>query len=856
MKTKISSIIATLSLLSLLLGPFCASIPHADDKPGPRVYRTRQLGDRAFADGLYELAVKFYETYRQEAAADGDPDVQIDASECLIAAYVRSGNALAASEVFNRMTTSFATTIAGNETLRSRMTYWDGNIQLSGGDLTKASDTFSELLNRIEQNSEIYFQALDALGTVQARALQWEKAEMTYALLEFAGKDTKWRMEAIRKRLFALLMSENYTRARTIIASLPEDKSSYGKIISTLILVKEGKTVEAAKSYSEIRNNAVGLDPLWYLMSSALADAHLQNNDFQKALLILNDSVLFASSEFDRQQTLVKIINTAVANGDVKAAVATAEKFLKNYPESFISTEIRLRLANLYADDQKTDDALQVYATIIADKTAKLPSKFEAARSAAKIFISLKRYQDAQSMFDFLVSAATDENIRGEGVYWLAELLYIQTKYDEAADAFGKIAITFQGWREKALYMQIKSLMNTREHSRTVANIQLFLEKFPEGEHTAEVSFLYALALKNSMQSQQAEEQFAKFATSYPDHAYAPRALFEKGILALENGKDSESTDSYSQLINKYPTHILVPNALYRRMHINFFNASYEDATKDVNTLLKDHHASHFAFHSGLLLADHFALAQNYDKALGLLRSMLANSADDGHKAPRLTYEMANVYFKAERDTEAMQALDDLSEKFTASAELNDGFFLRGEIFSRKSEFEKAIPFFRRAAEGRPGSLLETAALGRAGDCYFALGWKTPDGTNYLQASQLYSSVLAKKDIPTAFRDQSLYKLGRCEELLGDNGKALSKFHEAIYNHELDREDGIAIAQNSVWFVKSVLAAARLYLAKNNPESAEAAIILYKTLVNMDIPPVEDHKRKIKEITEKFKLKE
>ncbi|MBN1864252.1 MAG: tetratricopeptide repeat protein [Victivallales bacterium] len=850
MKTVLVFCLVALPLL-------CGLVATAEEKPvAAKVYRTRQLGDRAFADGIYELAVKFYETYRQEAAADGNLSAQIDASECLIATHVRSGNALAAGEVFNRMATSFATTISGDEILRNRMSYWDGNIQISSGDLTKAADTLSKLLNRLEENSELYLQTLDALGTTQARALQWEKAEKTYALLEFAGKNSKWQMDAIRKRLLALLMSDNYTRARTIIALLPEDKSSYGKIISTLILIREGKTTEAADSYADIRKDAIGADPLWFMLSTAMADAYLQQKDFAKALLILNDAVLFASSEFDRQQTLVKIINTAVATNDMKAAVATGEKFLKNYPNSHISNNIRLRLATLYADGQKTDDALQVYATLIADKNAELSAKLEAARSAAKILIILKRYQEAQEMFDFIVSSAKDEKTRGEGVYGLAELLYIQSKYEEAAAAFEKTAITFKDWREKSLFMQVKSLMNTQKHKETVAKIQHFLTEYSSGEYVAEVSFLYALALKNSMQGQQAEEQFGKFAESYPDHVYAPRALFEKGMIALGNGKDSESIESYSQLIGKYPTHILIPNALYRRMHINFFNASYENAIEDVNTLLRDHPTSQFAFHGGMLLADHYASSKEYDNALGLLRSMLVGSAGDDRAAPRLVYEMANVYFKAGRDTEAMQALDELSEKYPDSAEVNDGLFLRGEIFSRQGEFDKAIPFFKRAAEGRPGSLLETAALGRAGDCYFALGWKTPDGTNYLQASKFYSQVIEGKHLPMIFRDQALYKLGRCEELLGDNGKALSKFHEAIYNHELDREEGIAIAQNSVWFVKSVLAAARLYLAKNNPESAEAAIMLYKTLVNLNIPPVEDHKRKIKEISERFKLKE
>ena len=203
-----------------------------------------------------------------------------------------------------------------------------------------------------------------------------------------------------------------------------------------------------------------------------------------------------------------------------------------------------------------------------------------------------------------------------------------------------------------------------------------------------------------------------------------------------------------------------------------------------------------------------------------------------------------------------MISLNELSEKYPESDIVNDGLFLRGDIHIKQSEYEKAIPFFKKAAANRPKSLLEIASWGRIGDSYLALGWKTPDGTNYLNATTFYDKILATKNIPAQYRDQAIYKLGRCEELLGDKGKALSKFHEAIYNYELDVEADKLIAKSSKWFTKSTLAAARLYLDKNTPEAADAAVVLYKTLITLGIQPIDDFKKKIIEINNKYKLKE
>jgi TolA-binding protein len=834
---------------------FCGLLVAAQEaKHSAKVYRTRQLGDKAFKDGLYILASKFYATYLREAA--GDPNAQIDASECLIAAYVRSGNALQASEVFNKLTTTFAATISGNTNLRNRLSYWDGNIQMSGGNLKKAAETFTSLLNTLQQNTELYFQTMDALGTAQARSLHWDKTEKTYAMLEFAGKKSKWRELAIKKRLFALLMTGNFQRARAIIKTVPGKKNLYGKVIENLILIKENKLQQALDAYKAIRKHARGGDPLWYMLTSSLANAYQAKKDYKNALLMLNDSVIFANSEFDRQQALLSIINTAVAAENIKAAVTTAEKFLKSYPESFISNEIRLRLANLYAGEKKSEDALQVYETVIKDNNAAISLKMKSARSAAHIFILMKRYDDANDKFAFMAKDSKDKHIQGEGKYWMAELFYIQSKYKEAAIAFGVVADKFSDWKEQALFKQIKSLMNTKDYAQTIKKIQTFLKELSKSKFAPDISFLYALALKNDNKYSEAENQFAKFAKDYPDHLYAPRALFEEGTLALEKGNARDAVTAYTELCRRYPGNVLIPNTLYRRMYACFWGGDNKDAEDDAKALFAKYPKSIYTIHAGFRLADYYVDIKNYNEAVDILKKMFLRYRKDSKVAARAIYEIANTRFKEVNEKEALKALDELSEKFPKEYIADDGLFLRGDIHSGKSEYEKAIPFYKKAAANRPGSLLEIASWGRLGDSYLALGWKTPDGTNYLNAANYYNKILDQKDIMAQYRDQALYKLGRCEELLGDKGKALSKYHEAIYNYQLDENSDKMIAKSSIWFTKSALAAARLYLAKDTPEAAEAAIVLYKTLIRLGIEPIDDFKKKIIEISNKYKLKE
>ena len=819
-------------------------------------YRARLLGDKAFKDGLYHLALKFYEQYYSKAKDKNDVSAIIDASECLIAANVNSGNSIAARNIFNELTSTYQTQISKNINLGNRLTFWKGNIQMTAGYLDKAVKTFSTLLDRLPQNGNLFFQTLDAKGTAQARGMKWADAEKTYALMEFAVSNPKWKLLALKKRVLALLMFGDYSQAEKLIKKIPDKNKVYFGINTILSYVRKGDLNRAFTAYKSIRKYARGADVLWFLMADSLANEFLKRKSYDKALLILSDAVLYANSEYDRQLVLLRVINTAVLDDKIDVAVSTAENFLKNYPDSFISNEIRLRLANLYSDKKKSEDALQIYETVIKDPNADLKQKILSAHSAAKIFILMKDYDLAKEKFEYISNNAIDDKTKGEGRFWLAELLYIQGKYSEAAKAFKEVASKFNFWSEQALFKQIKSLMNISDFKQALSVIDAFLKKYPKSELKPEIIFLKGLALKSIKKYTEASDVFKKFADSYPDHEYAPRALFELATITLEHGKTQDAIIAYTKLIKKYPKDKLVPNALYRRMNACFWCGFSRKGADDADKLLNLYPKSPFTVFAGYALVDYHIKDSRFEHAVSVLNKMLNLYKNNKNLSASIMYDIADTRFKQGELTMALNALDEISEKFNDTDIMGESLLLRGDILSSKGEYEQAVPFFTLAAKNRPNSILEVSALGRLGDDYFALGSKTPDGTNYMKAASFYKKVLESNHLTPRFRDQALYKLGRCEELIGDKGKAISKFREAVYNYELDAEAGRSDAAASIWFVKSALAAARLYLEKDTPEAAEAAIAIYKTLIKVGVEPKSDFKQKISEIRTKYKLKE
>ena len=847
--------------LLLLAAAICAaafSMPQTidaeDAKPPDDAMKFRALGDKAFNDGIYKLAAEFYEQYKNEVK--NDPEGELDAARRLVATYVRSGNAKKAKDILDSIAEKHAERIQQNPRLAGELDYWSANALMAEKKNAAALEILSKLLKSLPQDSELYFQTLDAAATARARLGKWDEAEKTCALLEFAGRHTKWRRKAALKKIVAVIMMGNHELARSLIASLKKTGDAAPEILGCLILLREGKTKQALDAYKKIRKSARTADPLWFAVAYALAEILAKEEKWEETLSILDDALLFADNEQDRQKSLVSTINAAIASNNVDLAIKTSQRFLKTYPDSFMSNDIRYRLARLQARKDNPEKALKGLTTIVGDKSADIDIKIKAAKEAGKIYVSLKRFEEARKTFAYIRENAPEAKDRGEGAFNMAETLYIQGKYKEAAKEFAETAAEFKDWREKASFKRIKALMNAGDNENAMKTAKSFLRAFTQSPLKGDAMFLLALALKNAGDNENAEKTFAEFAAKYPNNQYAPRALFEEALLALDRNACDDAVKALAELVDRHPDSPLVPNALYRRANAFFWRKLDAEAIADVHLLSAKYPKSKFTTHALFTLADYYLERGDSKRAIEILRSLAKSRADnDKNAAAMALYKIADALFKKSEGAKAREVLDELSEKYPDSPLAADRTFLRGEIMTADDEYEKAIPFFQKAAAERPGSLLETAAWGRAGDCYLALGWKAPDGSNYLEAMKFYGKIIDKKTVPDSYLDQALYKIGRCEELMGDKGKALLKYRKVVYRYDFNSGIGEITAASSPWFAKSAIAAARIYLEKNTPEAGEAAIAIYNTLIKAKVHPGKDFKRKIAEIKNKFKLK-
>lgn len=834
----------------ILLSAVFAFSVSAQDANG-KYYRSRQIGDKAFNDGYYSLAAKFYNQYKNEALED--PVALKDAYFCLFAAYVRSRDAKSARQDFEEFNAKFANEMATSKDFSQKADYWNANILILEGEPDRAIEAFSQILKNAPDISDIYAESLSGIAAVWVGKLNWDEADKAYVKLETVGKGTKWADYARKQRILVAIYKGDMEKARSML-NVVEPKNATDSLLTVFLLVKDGKISEAEDLYKKTRIQAQGADSLWFITSFAIANAHLERKELKSALVYQKDAEFFAENEADKEKILLQIINSQALSGNYEAALESCQKFMRNFPDSENLSKVRLQMARICFPLKKQQDAVNIYKEMLASPKIDIATKLSAAKEAGQVFISEKLYNEAREKFNYVVDNATDANRKYEARIQLADIMCLEKKFAEAAAEFERISEENPASRETALLRQANAVFSMKDYQRSFVLLGSYMKEFNKGHNYQNAYFLYGMTLEKLRKFEDALEVFADFAKRFPNHEEAPRAFFEMGNIGFDSGNYKAAEENYTKIVETYPKDEMAPNALYKRLYSHFLAGDEASAAKDLEALRKNYSDSLFTVEGMFWQADFLRDGGKFDKAEAVLQEIAAKYASVPSVAAEAVYECAYISSKAGKNDKAVKYLDELSEKFPNESIVSEGFMLRGDILSDSNEFEKAIPFYTKAIERRPGSNLETACLGRLGDCYFSIAWKTTDNSNTMTASEYFKKILAKNNIPLNFRDQAIFKLAKCDEMIGDKGSALARYREIIYGYQADTDKGEI--RDPVWLVKAAQAAARIYLEKETPEAAEAAVSIYKKLVALNIEPKEDYNKMIREIRGKYKLKE
>ncbi len=837
---------------------FC-SITLAKNTVPVAEYRKRILGDNAFNSGLYDVAMNYYKNYLKDA--DGNSPAIRDAYYCLIATCLRSNNLLEAQRLYNEIKLKFQYYFSSSPATELILEYWNAEILLKKGNIKNAAVIFEGIVgSATEDQKELKTDALIGLATCKIRQEKWDEAKAIFEELSKVSTEEA-KTTAIRQLVYINVIQGNLKEAKKLLKDTTEDHKQLTlklELLKLCTLIQKNKLNEAQKEYSKLKLSAEAPDSVWYIVATSFANSYINKKEYKKAIPFLEDASIMAPNLYYKEKTSLNLIKTLYKAKQPKKAAKTALFFLDNFPHTTIRDKVLLLLIDIVIREKKYKDITE-YASkyFLFGKTA-TQDKIKIAQEVGNILFHLKEYDKANKYFSFIDNNATTDQEREIGQYWKAKTLIAQGKLEEALTILQKLETKDSRLQEKAKFKTIEIFIKQKDYKKAVQELKLFITQYPESQLTPSPLFLYAIILKRLGKTNDAISKLQYFAEKNPDNSNAPLAYLEAGYLSVLQNNYTEAKNMFNKILKQYKDSAQIPDALYWLLYTNYLDGNNSNSEEYAKNLLELYPESTFTKQALQWQINYYIENKEYAKATISLKTLEKLFTNQDDIISEVIYLKAYVLYKEKKIKEALNALKELEDNYSTSPILAKCLYLKGDILVSEGEYLDAIASYLKSTQVTDNPSINIAAWGRVGDCYFAMinytKEKDEKEDSVYKAIEYYDKILAEDEVSPLFRIQTLYKLGKCYELLDKPEEAITKYHEAVYGNILNSKNDISPCRE--WFAKSGIALARLLQDKNTPIAAEAAISVYKTLIKYNIQPKQDFEQRIKEISMKYKLKE
>lgn len=847
------------TFLAILVLPLCLS---GENTAGTQ-YQKRLLGDKAFDSGLYNVAMDYYENYLRDAS--GDTPALRDAYYCLISTCLRSNNITEAKRLYHEVSTKFKQYYSNHPEDQRKLDFWEAQILLVEGKLGEANKIFGKLSKETtnsEVSDEISLNARLGEATSTLRMGNSTKARMLFLnLKDLASKKQNIQLlnAAIEEIIMIDLLNSNYKEAKLLISEASTDeKANTTKLdmLNIYALVSENNIKEAQAIYDKIRPMSLGPDQLWYFITYSLAAGYIKNSQPEKAMGIIDDAFALAPDMPDKEQITILKINNFITLHKYEQAISVSKMFLDTFPNSNIRTKILLTLSESLIKGNNFSEVGELADKYFLFLPADDPDVLTLAELFGKNALELKQYDNAKDFFDYIVLASKDSTSTGNAKYWNAEIDFYRKNYVSAIAQYESIEKNYPFLKENSLYKKSQIYIAQDKYAEAARILGILLTEFPSSKKLEPSPlFMYAAVLEKNGDYHNAIEQFTKYSETDSAAPDASKGYYEAGNCSLIIQKPEMAAEYFEKVVNNYKGSDVEKDALYKLVYTNLLLYNFDKAAKYAEWLFQNYPLSDNSIQAQFWLANYYRTNKQFNEAIKKLQAII-NITNDSSISSKAYYEQASVYFSAGNNAKATETLQTLQTKYTDSKVIPASYFLEGDILASAGKYEDAISSYKQAANKVVDDEdLLLASAGRIGDCYLATLNYAQDRKGAInQAISSYESILGKKNLSNFMRTQTLYKLGKSYEFLGNTEKAIEVYHEAFYSNAIRMEQNAN--PSKIWMVKSAIALTRLLQEKNTPEGARAAIEVLEELIKFNVEPVTDFQLKIDEIKSLYKLKE
>lgn len=355
-------------------------------------------------------------------------------------------------------------------------------------------------------------------------------------------------------------LGESYFRSDQFAAAAETFKELHN--ISALQNKKEGRLLTYDIAYSYFKANDYDNASRWfdqYLSErnpemgpdAALrrADCDFVRKDYQKAVKGYEAAV----KRFSYSDDLYPFLQTGIAYGlagdknkkiNALSVVLDASTSARHYPETMYE------LGRAYVDAGKVDDAVACFNKLRSysdDKTITAKTLIELG------MIARNRSEDTKALgyYKQVVSEMPGTEYAQDALLAIESIYQTQGRADEYLDYAETVGLTSgksDSEKDDMYFAAAEQVFMTENYEKAQQSLGNYIERYPQGKHSAKASYYMAECLRNEGKKEQACDWYGKALGIEPDAAFADMALLRQATLKFEMERFGEAYSHYAAL--------------------------------------------------------------------------------------------------------------------------------------------------------------------------------------------------------------------------------------------------------------------------------------------------------------------
>lgn len=677
---------------------------------------------------------------------------------------------------YNQAYNYFNVLSQGDDSLAIKSFIWKGESKRYAGNANEALAIFEDFLKRFpEHPSASLVESL--IGLIYFDQNRFELSSQ-YLINATSSEDPVTRAKAFTMLGEIELRKKNYTKARSnfdpaIRITHSESDVHLRALLGMGVTMFHLGDYEKATDYlrqAETLNSSFESDKINFYM----AESYFSLGKFQEALSRYN---MIRSTEPDYVKQVMYSKGYCHFNlGSYTNAAYQFSEFIERYPNDTRATDARLRLADSYFGSKNFTAASRIFKQLFQSGSYSSDDPYAYYQYAQALY---KSGETSAAITEFRNIQQKFPNTK-YGENSLFTVGFIRFQEGEFKEAINDYRNVLQIYKNSSLvptvYYSIgDAYFNLAMYDSAIANYRNVLTRYPSSEYVFDaingIQYSYVAMGKH----EEAISLIDRFVNQNPNMKFSDQILFKKGEIYYSVRDYNNAKISYQEFLVRYPRSSFVPEAYYWLGKSSQNLRQDEEAIFYFNKVFESYPGSEPAAVSVIELGKMYELTGNYQAAINVLEQA-SSKLKDSPRLPEVLFIKGTIYIKMDNIQKAYGTFEELAMYHRETIFADRAKIEMGIIDIATGRFENANQNFLDVSAKR------TDDLGARAQYHY--------GLSLYEQGRYSEAVSALVRVRTVFSQyepwlsRSYLLLGDCYVKLNDKRQAEEMYRVVVQKHK------------------------------------------------------------------------